>query len=184
MSVPAPVVYVLGLILAVDTALILLLLRRYGQVVRALAERPAQRVREPLPVGAQLPTFTVESADGSRLTQEDFAGTGGVIAFFGAQCAPCHAQAPVLAAMAASSVPDVAGPVLAVIAGEAGEAVELLGSLDGAVPVALEDFRGPLGRSFRVARYPTFFEVDAAGRISNVAHVVDALSTGPVPTAA
>lgn len=179
-----PVVYVVGLIVAVNSGLLMVLLRRYGQVVRALSAPPVQRAREPLPVGAPLPAFTVQSTDGSELTQEDFAGTGGVIAFFGAQCEACHAQAPVLAAMAGGAAPGVSAPVLAVVAGEPGTDDELLSVLGGAVPIALEEYHGPLGRSFHVSRFPTFFEVDADGRIGHVAHVIDAVSLGVVPTAA
>lgn len=183
MSVPAPVVYVLGSIVALDTALLLILLKRYGEVVRALAERPAPRSREPLQIGARVPSFAVESTDGARVTQEYFAGTGGILAFFGAQCAACHEQAPVLAAMADASAPGYCGPVLAVVAGNADAAGELLSSLGGALPVVLEEFHGPLGSAFRVSRYPTFLEVDASGRIGNVVNFVRALSTAVVTAA-
>ena len=185
MSVPAAVFYVLGAIVAVDTALVLLLLKRYGQVVRALKERsraPLVRTSEPLPAGSPLPEFSAHSVGGVPVSAAEFTGAGGIIAFFGAQCAPCHAQAPTIAALAAA--PEGAGPVLAVVSGPAEDAAEILELLGDALPVVHEGHHGPVARSFQVSRYPTFFEVDVAGTITNVVHVVDALSGAMAPAAA
>ena len=188
MSVPTAVFYVLGAIVAVDTALVLLLLKRYGQVVRALNERsrapmaPMVRVSEPLPAGSPLPEFSAHSVGGVPVSAAEFTGAGGIIAFFGAQCAPCHAQAPTIAALAAA--PERVGPMLAVVSGPAEDAAEILELLGDALPVVHEGHHGPVARSFQVSRYPTFFEVDLAGTITNVVHVVDALSGAMAPAAA
>jgi len=175
MSVPASVAYAIGLITLADTALVLLLLKRHGELAKTVAERLGRRSRDPLPVGTELPAFSALTTNAVQLTNTDLAGVGGVVAFFGVGCATCHAQAPILAGLAMAD-PGARRPVLAVVAGAAEGAADLIAALGDALPVIIEPYRGAMAQSYQVERFPTYFEFDDQARITSVVHTVEMLT--------
>lgn len=183
LSVPPAVVYTIGAALAFDMALILLLLKRYGDLVRAFNEgAPQPRAGGGLPVGARIPEFSVVGVTGETISRARLAG-GGIVAFLSVQCAPCHEQAPRLASLAANE-DSRRRPVLAVIAGPAEHTAEVLEVLGNRIPAVREDFHGPLARLFHVGRFPTYLEFDDDGLITGVVHTVDLLSRSPLAATA
>lgn len=174
MSVPASVVYAVGVITLMDTALVLLLLKRHGDLARTVADRLGRRSRDPLPAGTELPGFSARATNGVQVEKSDLVGAGGVVAFFGVGCATCRTQAPTLAALATAD-PGLRS-VLAVVSGEPDGAADLITALGDAVPVVNEPFPGPLALSYRVERFPTFFEFDDQARITRVVHSVELLT--------
>jgi thiol-disulfide isomerase/thioredoxin len=183
MSVPSSVVYAIGAVTLMDTALVLLLLKRHGDLARTVAERLGRRSRDPLPPGTELPAFSAQATSGARVEKADLAGAGGVLAFFGVGCATCRTQAPTLAALARAD-PGSGRSVLAVVSGEAEGAADLIAALGDAVPVVSEPFPGPLALSYRVERFPTFFEFDDQARITRVVHAVELLAGAAAPVGA
>lgn len=49
-----------------------------------------------LPIGSDLPEFSVVTDDGQTITRDDFVGRTGVIAFFNTTCSDCQRELPLL----------------------------------------------------------------------------------------
>jgi hypothetical protein len=105
-----------------------------------------------------LPEFSVTTTEKAGLSSKAMAGRSWSIGFFSAGCAPCHEQAPAFGALGTDAA-------LAVVTGTGKDAAELLDRLPGeAVAVAGADAT-VLADLLDITMFPTFLELDDAGRI-------------------
>jgi cytochrome c biogenesis protein CcmG/thiol:disulfide interchange protein DsbE len=125
-----------------------------------------ERFRLPAP-GDAAPELALPAADGSgRLALAELRGRPVVIAFWAEWCSVCVRHLPELAAWARAH-PGVA--VLAVHqGGDAAAVAALVAERGWRGPSFLVDEAGTAARAYRVDSLPTYFFVDAAGRITAV----------------
>ena len=160
MSYLAAAVVLLGVLCCVNLAMTLAVVRR----LRRQAERASEDAVR-LPPGVPAPEFSATTVAGPAMTLSDLTGARSVVAFLAANCPPCHEQVPAFTEYA-RSVPGGAGQVLAVVVGGTdAETAQLAGDLEGTASVALEPVAGPLQKAFSVTGFPTFYMLDATGRI-------------------
>ncbi len=131
-----------------------------------------------LAVGAHAPDFTLSTATGTRVSLSDYRGKTVLLEFFATWCPHCQAEAQHLARLFAA-LPPARFAFLSVNA-DSEDAASLYAFdrffhipwptlLDPGSPAGSYKQvggAGPVTRAYGVALYPTFFMVDAKGRIA------------------
>lgn len=110
------------------------------------------------------------TTDGQRLARDDLRNM--LVGFFSPGCVPCQDQSRVFAQQAAMLGP---GRTLAVVAGNAETAADLLRTLEPATRVLVEPDDGTVQRAFAVSGYPALCVLDDDGRIAAAGHTVASL---------
>jgi hypothetical protein len=167
-------------LVAVLTAVSLLNLLLILGVIRRLRSRPVSRLVDHsavLPVGAVAGEFTARDLRDRPVSRDGLSGRT-LVGFFSPGCSPCLDRLPDFVAASAAFGPERS---LAVVIGDAGSAGEYLPSLEPVARVVPQNPDGPLISAFSVSAFPTFFVVDATGRILAGGLTLDDLS---VPTSA
>ncbi|GAA0444861.1 hypothetical protein Aca07nite_54140 [Actinoplanes capillaceus] len=171
--------YLYALVAVLSAVSILNLLLTLG-IIRRLRSRPMSRpVDYPgvLPVGAVAGNFAAPDIRGRPVSREELSGHT-LVGFFSPGCAPCRERLPDFVAVSAAFGPERSW---AVVLGDVASAGEYLPSLEPVARVVPQNPDGPLISAFSVSAFPTFFVVDATGRILAGGPTTDDL---PVPTAA
>ncbi len=138
-------------------------IRRLREHTELLSDRPSG---QPAPIAIAQPgerPDNLSDVDGIRL-----------VVFLSPQCGPCKELAPQFAAYA-SGFPGEPDSVLAVVADEGPEAVELAGPLRDVARVRFEPPGGPLAKSFRVKGFPSWCILDEHGVVQRSGTGVDTL---------
>jgi peroxiredoxin len=148
-----------------NLALTFALVRRVRRHDEQLAARPWLRgAVMPLPAGTKVPEFAAVTVSGERRTLGDLSGSRCLVGFFTTGCLPCDVQKPEFAEFA-KTIPGGAAQVLAVITGAEEEAAEFAADLDGVASVVIEPRHGALAAAFSAHGRPSFYLIDADGRI-------------------
>lgn len=178
--------------------LIVAMARRIRELGQQLARRapqpaPGSRPQAGLKRGTAVPPFTVTTTSGAVVSDADLRGGQSLLGFFMPGCEPCHDQLPGFIA-AARELPGGPARVLAVVAarprqasgaaaGAAGaggtDADHLVGDLAGVAQVILDPAAKALAAALAVAGYPSFFLIDADGRVEASAHGIPGLGALP-----
>jgi peroxiredoxin len=146
--------------------------------------QPASAARPPanpnlLAVGSKAPAFTLKTPEGRSVSLSAFHGKTVLLEFFATWCPHCNAEAPELRSIYAS-LPKKSYAFVAVNAdGETAPSVYAFHSYYGLSYPALLDpsfghpgsftqpgGEGPVSSAYHVGSYPTFYVVDAKGRIA------------------
>jgi hypothetical protein len=118
-----------------------------------------------IPVGAEIPDFTVAAISGQQISRGDLAGERGLIAFFSVHCEPCKNHLPEFRDYA-NTVTSGPARVLAVLAGSEGDAGDFIDGLAGVASIAMQSMRDPMVTAFSASAFPTFYQLDEAGRVT------------------
>ncbi|MEV4279952.1 TlpA family protein disulfide reductase [Actinoplanes xinjiangensis] len=168
-----------GLVALFGAITLLNLLLTFG-IIRRLRQRPATgSATYPgmLPSGSLVGDFTARDLLGQPLSRADLDGRT-LIGFFSPGCDACTEQLPAFVAAARSVGPR---RCWAVVTGDAESASPYLPSLEPVARVVLENEDDSLLSAFSVQAFPSFFVVDATGRVVAGGVAVDDL---PVAAAA
>lgn len=171
--------YLYALVAVLSAVSILNLLLTLG-IIRRLRSRPMSRpVNHPgvLPVGAVAGNFAAWDLRDRPVSRDELSGHT-VVGFFSPGCPSCLERLPDFVAVSAAFGPERSW---AVVVGDAESAGEYLPSLEPVARVVLQNPDGPLISAFSVSAFPTFFVVDATGRVLAGGLTTDDLS---VPTPA
>jgi thiol-disulfide isomerase/thioredoxin len=181
-------VAVLGL---VNLWLTVAMARRVREQGEQLARRTPARVPRPavgLPPGAAVPDFSVTTVSGTVVSAAGLRGERSLIGFFMPGCAPCHEQIPAFLAFA-RSLPGGPAHTLAVVTGGGRPAARvpdqdsdrLIQELTEAAvaQVVREPSTRVVTTALAVTGYPSFFVLDADGRVQAGAHGIAGLSDHP-----
>lgn len=180
MSYLAGAVAVVGLISAVNLVLMFALVRRVREHGQRLAKLPRYRPPLPrLPAGTKVSDFSTVSLDGETRSLADLVGARSLVGFFSPGCLACHEQLPEFLKYA-KTIPGGPGQVLAVVTGAEKPAMEFAIGLDGTVPVVIENLQGPTATAFSVSGLPSFYLLDAEGRVESSGMAVETLAV-PAP---
>ncbi|SNR41428.1 peroxiredoxin family protein [Actinomadura mexicana] len=144
-------VVLIGLLSALNLVLTLALIRRLrghgaadpGHAGPPMALRP----------GSQVGDFTATTTEGEPVSQTNLPG---LVAFFSANCDPCHELAPRFAALTTGL------PRLAVVTGDD---PELVAVLSPSVRVVVEDHDGAVSSAFQNTWTPALYIVDGGRRV-------------------
>ncbi|MEV4641155.1 TlpA disulfide reductase family protein [Actinoplanes sp. NPDC049548] len=171
--------YLYVLVAVLSAISILNLLLTFG-IIRRLRSQPMGRpVNYPgvLPVGAVAGDFAAWDIQDRPVSRDDLSGRT-LVGFFSPGCSSCLERLPDFVAVSAAFGPERSW---AVVLGDVEQAGEYLPSLEPVARVVLQDPDGPLMSAFSVSAFPTFFVVDAGGRVLSSGLTTEDLS---VPTAA
>ncbi|MCP2322879.1 thiol-disulfide isomerase/thioredoxin [Hamadaea flava] len=113
-------------------------------------------------VGDVVGAFGATATDGAPVNRELIAD-GTVVAFLSPDCQACHEQLPDLVAWAAAQDRD---QVLVVVDGRSGDPEPLVTMLEPVTRVVVDDAAAPFADAFGVRAFPTFFRLDAGGRVT------------------
>lgn len=166
--------YLYALVAVLSAISILNLLLTLG-IIRRLRSRSMSRpVNYPgvLPVGAVVGDFVAGDLRGRPVSRDELSGHT-VVGFFSPGCSSCVERLPDFVAASAAFGPERS---LAVVVGDDESAGEYLPSLAAVARVVLQDPDGPLISAFSVSAFPTFFVVDATGRVVAAGLTTDDLS--------
>lgn len=165
-------VAVVGTGLVINLLLTLALLHRLLRHGEQLARRPVARRRVmELPVGSPVPDFVTPAADGSTRSLHDLLGARSAIAFLSPGCQPCKRQLPLFRDYA-RGMPGGAAQVIAVFCTDRPAPGDLVAELAGTATIVVEPLRGTMQTAFSVSGYPTFYTLNASGRVEAGAVVV------------
>ncbi|NDU77001.1 TlpA family protein disulfide reductase [Actinomadura sp. DSM 109109] len=144
-------VVLIGLLSALNLLLTLALIRR----MRGQGAAGPGHAGPPLALGpgSRIGDLTATTTEGEQVTQADL---NGLVAFFSADCPPCHELAPRFAALTTGL------PRLAVVTGDD---PDLLAVLSPAVRVIVEDHDGAVSSAFQNTWTPALYIVDGAQRV-------------------
>ncbi len=156
------------------------LLFTYG-VIRRLREHTEQIAaisagdgRGPAPMrdtGTEPDVFNDQvTTDGRPLTHGELRGM--LVGFFAPGCAPCREQSRAFVERAAALGQE---RTLAIVAGTADSAPDLVRALESATRVLVEPDRGPVQAAFGVTGFPAFCLLDDDGRIKATGFAVGML---------
>jgi thiol-disulfide isomerase/thioredoxin len=163
---------------ALNFLLLLLVVRRVRGYREQLArQRGPLRQLPGLPVGTQVPDFTVRGNSGEAIRLDSLRGARSLVAFFSPDCRPCQEQAPELAAFARATAQEPSR-IVAVICGDKGHegAASIAAELAGAATVVHEQVGGPAEAAFSVSGYPSFYLLDDGGRVQASGHTVHSVA--------
>lgn len=172
-------VAVIGAGLLINLTLTFVLVRRMRQHGEQHASDPAfGRFTAFVPVGTKVPAFTVRTISGETRTLADLSGASSLVAFMSPGCPQCKKQLPAFREFA-QAVPGGAAQVLVIIRSVAGNqaAPYLVRELDGLASVAFESGDGPAHRALSIKVFPSFYTLDAAGRVLTAGPVVPAAAS-------
>ncbi|WP_168712377.1 redoxin domain-containing protein [Streptomyces sp. A1277] len=116
-----------------------------------------------LPAGAPVPDYTVESADGTRLTREALLGRTTLFAFYSSSCPDCRTQAPELAARSAALAAEGVAVVPVLLGPDTPDGLSSV--LEGVGQLMNESGPGGLTELFRVQGTPSYFLVGPQGSV-------------------
>ncbi|MBO3741491.1 TlpA family protein disulfide reductase [Actinoplanes flavus] len=170
--------YLYALVAVLSAISVLNLLLTLG-IIRRLRSRPMnQPVDYPgvLPAGTVLEDFAARDLRGRPVSRDELSGRT-LVGFFSPGCSSCLDRLPDFVAVSAAFGRERSW---AVLLGDVASAGEYLPSLEPVARVVPQDPDGPLISAFSVSAFPTFFVVDATGRILASGLTTDDLS---VPTA-
>jgi thiol-disulfide isomerase/thioredoxin len=164
---------IIGAGLAVNLALTFAVIRQVRQIREELARRAAGRNAAAfLPAGTKVPEFAVRTMTDEARSVSDLAGARSVIAFMTPWCAACENQIPAFRNFV-RTIPGGAAQVLVIIVSVAGNpAADLALEFGGAATVAFEPRQGPAQTALSVWTYPSFYVLDANGRVEAGGHTV------------
>jgi hypothetical protein len=179
MTVLAAALTIVAVVLSLNLLLLLGVLRRVREHDDEIA-----RMRAPMPVvtglppGARLPRFEATTVSGEEVTRA--AVTPGLVAFLSSSCHGCREQLPGFLRYAAGHAD--ASQVLAVVVVDArAPGDDLVSALGGDCRIVVEGESGPLSTAFSIGGYPSFFTIDASGRVVGSAPSVRDLPTVAAP---
>lgn len=158
-------VALISVLCVMNLALMIAVVRRVREQGELLASLPKGRPHaQRLPRGTQVPGFSAVTVTGESRSLADMAGSRSLVGFFAPGCPPCHEQLPEFARLA-RAIPGGAGQVVAVLAGAESSAAEFFTELDGLAAVVFEQSGGPVTVAFSAPGFPSFYLMDADGRI-------------------
>ncbi len=149
-----------SLVLVIDLALSIAIIRRLREVAQSLGTRGSvstAAVERGLAPGEPLPAFAAVTTDGEDILSAHLIRKGALIAFFAAECDACRQHMSEL-----RRVLDQSGRqpnTLVVVDGDAHAGFDLISRAEQFGQVVSEPNDGPLSRLFRVGVFPTFFVV-------------------------
>lgn len=152
-----PVAAMLGLLVLVDTALTILVLRRLGSVQVASGGWPGPSSGSDAPPmtvqpGKRIGDFTVTAVDGTTVGRADLVGST-LVAFLAPGCQACDFAVPGFVELAVRAGRD---RVVVVLMGTPKAGLELREQLEPIARVLTEEERGPLVSAFGVIGLPAF----------------------------
>ncbi|MFI8081431.1 TlpA family protein disulfide reductase [Kitasatospora sp. NPDC086009] len=122
-----------------------------------------------LPDGAPMPAFRAVSHSGGPFSGDDLTGDRAVVGFFSTTCGSCLEQAPDFV-KAVTAYPGGRERVVAVVKGTGPVGDNLVAMLEPVARVVVEPAgvaEGSVAEAFGVVRWPSYVDIDAAGRITN-----------------
>ena len=165
MSYLAAAVAVVGVLSVVNLVVMFALIRRVREHGERLAKLPRYRPNLPrLPAGTKVPDFSTVTIGGESRSLAGMAGSRSLVGFFSPGCHACHDQLPEFLKFA-KTMAGGTSQVLAVVTGAEKPAMEFAIELDGKASVVVENLQGPAAAAFSVSGLPSFYLVDAEGRI-------------------
>jgi hypothetical protein len=170
--------YLYALVAVLTAISVLNLLLTLG-IIRRLRSRPASRSADDsgvLPIGAVAGEFAARDLRNRPVSRDDLSGRT-LVGFFSPGCSSCRERLPDFVAASATFGPERS---LAVVLGGTESAGEYLPALEPVARVVPQDPDGPLISAFSVSAFPTFFVVDATGRVLAGGHTIDDVSV-PIP---
>lgn len=162
-----PVAAMLGLLVLVNTALTILVLRRLGSVQVAPTGWPGPSTASDAPPmtvrpGERIGDFTVTAVDGSTVGRADLVGST-LVAFLAPGCQACDFAVPGFVELAERAGRD---HVVVVLMGTPKAGVELRERLAPIARVLSEEEAGPLVSAFGVIGLPAFALLDEGRMVS------------------
>ncbi|WP_117211538.1 hypothetical protein [Allorhizocola rhizosphaerae] len=150
-------VVLIGLMAAANLLFTFGVVRRLREQTRELAELRGGRIAGgdvALTAGSPVGEFSATGVDGRPVS---LAGLGDrpFVGFFSMGCSACHERLPAFLAFGAAR-PGGRDRLLAVVAGPAEEAVDLVRQLETVATVVVEAEGGPIQRAFEVTGFPAF----------------------------
>ncbi|MET0495246.1 MAG: redoxin domain-containing protein [Actinoplanes sp.] len=145
-------------------------LREHSERLAGLESPGAERPAQP-PVGTPVPAFRAATTTGAAVMESSVSEGEFFIGFFSTTCPPCRERLPEFAALAGKLGTE---RFLAVVAGTAEEAAELIAASAGNLAVVVEEPDGPLNRAFGIAVLPTILRL-ADGEVKANASVIGRL---------
>ena len=169
-------VALISVLCVMNLALMIAVTRRVREQGELLARLPKARPHaQRLPRGTQVPDFTAVTMTGASRSLADMAGSRALVGFFSPGCPPCHEQLPEFARFA-RAIPGGAGQVIAVLTGAERSAAEFVAELDGVAAVVFEQSGGPVATAFSAPGFPSFYLMDADGRIEASGMVMEMIA--------
>lgn len=168
------VIAVLALLVVVDLALTLAVIRRLRQHMPGShqADPPFSKM-----VGRPVPDFTTTATDGSEVTAEALRTGRAFVAFLAVGCGGCHDQLPQLREHVAK-LRDAGEHVLVVVNGSDAGASEFVDAFGHDAHIVVENDDASLNAAFGIDGYPTYLVVDD-GVVADV-HVFTKELSAPV----
>ncbi|MBV9446988.1 MAG: redoxin domain-containing protein [Streptosporangiaceae bacterium] len=159
------VIGVLGLFNVVLTMTVVRQVRRHEEKLANWRSEPGMPQLNDIPVGKEVPDFTVTTLSGQEIFSGDLVGERSLIAFFSTHCEPCKNHLPDFRDYA---ITTMSGParVLAVVVGGEDEAGDFIEGLTGVASIAVQPMQGPMVTAFSVTAYPTIYQLDERGRVA------------------
>ena len=176
-SILAAAVIVLAVLVVLDLALTLAIIRRLratGTTTAAghAAHETTVDVFASPAIGSAIPLLQVQAESGVPVDTAAFTDGGALVAFAAVGCKPCHDQLPELREVVEARVARGDRALVVVLAPEpqSEPADDFVAAFDGLAPVVVET--GPrLGQAFEIEGYPTYIQfVD--GKVDHIAALV------------
>lgn len=132
--------------------------------------------RESLKIGQKVPSFSVQTLQGKTMTQADYAGRLTAFVFVSPHCEPCRDGLPHLREL--SSNARELGVELVLVSDEGEETTRpfVQGEVDGLTVMVAPREHNPFFMDFKVQGTPSFYLLDAYGKVQGAGLGVDGLA--------
>jgi peroxiredoxin len=154
-------------------AVLLNILLTLGLARRIRSAFPAM---ESLKIGQKAPNFSAQTLQDQTLTLADYAGRSTAVVFVSPHCKPCREELPHLRELSPKARDFGAEIVLVSDEGEETTRPFVEGAVDGLTVLVAPRDRNPLFTDYKVPGTPSFYLLDAQGKVRGTGVGIDELA--------